>query len=51
MLMLFAGGLLVLDKYGNSLDDGEDRDAVTATSITVAKVIFTSTELFSKLNG
>lgn len=51
MLMLFTGGLHVLDKYGNSLDDDEDRDAVTTTSITVAKVIFTSTELFSKQNG
>lgn len=26
MLMLFIGGLLVLDKYGNSSDDDEDKD-------------------------
>lgn len=26
MLMLYVGGLRVLDKYGNSLDDDEDRD-------------------------
>lgn len=26
MLMLIVGGLCMLDKYGNSLDDDEDRD-------------------------
>lgn len=26
MLMLFIGGLQVLDKYGNSNDDDEDKD-------------------------
>lgn len=27
MLMLFIGGLLVPDKYGNSSDDYEDKDS------------------------